>query len=117
MNENLLKIALASLTIYKLDESDIQWVGSECGSYYMHWEMLKIKSSDCNFEHLKPGGREPARDLVIVADDWWLSWFDECGMCGFEYNSKPKLKADHKKISRLMGRFSPKLEIINGKRR
>lgn len=68
--ENLLKETIEDLKKHGKGPTDVRWVGSSDGAYWVDWAAF---AAIANVEYDDGfGGQEIASDLVVVGDDWWL---------------------------------------------
>jgi hypothetical protein len=92
-------LAAETLEYLKLDGksiSDIRWIGSSDGSIAIDIDYFFKVAADRKYDATGYGHRMVNRDLVVVGDDWWLSRWEYDGSEGWEFNTKPALKHDHK---------------------
>ncbi len=90
--------------------SDIVFIGSTQSGHSCSWEQFK-KLADIEYH----SGYEVARDLVIIFNDgtnMWRSEYD--GSEWWDYSVPLSLPVDKKPIKRLVGRYWPSLEDLQG---
>lgn len=84
---NLLKETLKVLKSRHKTPADVQWVGSQDGTYAISWDEFAA-IADVNYD-ASYGSAEIVMDLVVVGDSWWLERGEYDGSEWWEFKSKP----------------------------
>lgn len=89
--ESLLAETLVVLRHQKINEEDIEWVGSLDGKMAISWEEFKTIAKE-TYYYSGFGAQEIAYDLVVVGSNWWLDRHEYDGNERWVFHNKPVKK-------------------------
>lgn len=102
---NFLQETLKHLQAHQQSPTTVLWVGSANGATAGTWNDF-TKLADFDYDNGYSGQRI-ANDLVIVySDDHWSSRGEYDGSEWWEYNEKPLIKPDHKRLESVRSNYS-----------
>lgn len=71
--------------------SQVRWVGSRDGTFYVSWEEFVAFAAPLTYQRFS-GNDVIARDLVIVGADWWMERTEVGGVQSWELKEYPRRK-------------------------